>query len=182
MNKDKYSPTVSTWVASGRGIFISNFGPIIQEINTLEDVKRLDPLLKRLDVSVVYLESYRDGVLVPSYKLLHIKDLFTELGYEVRGGIALGTYDSNFFEESIESHGFGNGFVCWTSQISQDGFKFLASELARVFDFVLYDDCLFSLCLCDRCLKRFNESYGYNLTRSELNWMLNRANFVPKEV
>ena len=173
---------ISIWIASGRGRFISSIGPSIHEINSFEDVKKLDPFLKSLGISIIYLDAYRDGILVPAYKLNAIKGWFQQCGYEVRGGIALGTYDPNFSEANVTREGIKGEEVCWTSPITQEGFKFLSTEVARCFDFVLYDDCLFSSCLCDRCIDTFNKNYHYDLKREEIIWMLDHINILPPEL
>ena len=134
--------------------------------NFLKDeslLARFIGIAQRLGVSRVYVENYRDGLLLGDDEVdAMVKKLSGS--FELAGGTAIGTWGKGWF--SYEDYGFR--VAC----ISDDGNKSLIAEamrrLASHFDEILIDDFWAQWCHSDRDVELFNSMYGLNLTRESL--------------
>ena len=125
--------------------------------------RRFIDVAKALDVTRVYVENYRDGLLLGDDEVdAMVKRLSGD--FELAGGTAIGTWGSGWF--SYEDYGFR--VAC----ISDDGNKRLIADamrhLASHFNEVLIDDFWAQWCHSEHDVELFNKMYGLALSRGEL--------------
>lgn len=105
----------------------------------------------------VYLEPYRDGLMIPDDQLRMVKDFFLSKGIEVSG--ALTTTCEDLCEADAEKQRLG-GTYCYTNQAMRERLVKTVRYTARHFDEFIIDDWFFTGCTCEECRKaRGNRSW-----------------------
>jgi hypothetical protein len=119
-------------------------------VNICEEalLKQLDFFLKYCGCDKVYLEPYRDGLMIPEEQLKMLKRVFTERGIEVSG--ALTTTCPDLCEEDTYKQRRG-GTYCYTNRAMRDYLVKTVRYTARHFDEFIIDDWFFTYCTCDEC-------------------------------
>lgn len=133
----------------------SNFGlalyctaPFLDKLDDLSEFDRSFGFLeKHLDVSKVYLESYRSGIHISREKLLSFRQYFNDRGIATSGGIAT-TSESEF----ANFHS-----LCYTREKDRAMLKAVVELTASLFDEIILDDFFFTNCKCDSCIKAKGE-------------------------
>lgn len=98
----------------------------------------------------VYLEPYRDGLMIPDDQLKMVKTFFLERGIEVSG--ALTTTCEDLCEADSEKQRLG-GTYCYTNQAMRERLVKTVRYTARHFDEFIIDDWFFTGCTCEDCRK-----------------------------
>ena len=98
----------------------------------------------------VYLEPYRDGLMIPDDQLRMVKDFFLSKGIEVSG--ALTTTCEDLCEADAEKQRLG-GTYCYTNQAMRERLVKTVRYTARHFDEFIIDDWFFTGCTCEECRK-----------------------------
>jgi len=127
-------------------------------------------LLYRLGVEKVYLENYRDGLLVPPSELEKARKLF-EGRYEVAGGSCIGTWGEGWGRYAD----YGFRVVCLTDERNLELLARAMRELGSVFEEALIDDFWAQWCTCSYCVERFNSEFGLRATPEALRRELARG-------
>ncbi|WP_291765091.1 hypothetical protein [Caldivirga sp. UBA161] len=143
---------------------------IYMTAHAVRDFLKNDELFRRfinvanaLEVSKVYVENYRDGLLLSNDEVdAMVKRLNGD--FELAGGTAIGTNGNGWF--NYEDYGFK--VAC----ISDDNNKRLIADamrhLANHFNEVLIDDFWAQWCHSEHDIELFNSMYGLALSRGEL--------------
>ncbi len=100
-----------------------------------------DLVSSQVKIDKVYLETFRDGILVDDATLAAAKKFFESRGVEVAGGIAAVRNERNLFET-----------FCYTQPAQREEFKRVVQATARNFDSFILDDFFFTTCTCDSCI------------------------------
>lgn len=103
---------------------------------------------KYCGVDKVYLEPYRDGLMIPEAQLEMLIRVFRENGVEVSG--ALTTTCEDLSEEDSYKQRMG-GTYCYTNAAMRDFLVKTVEYTARHFDEFIIDDWFFTTCTCDEC-------------------------------
>jgi len=103
---------------------------------------------KYCGVDKVYLEPYRDGLMIPNEQLEMLKAFFREKGIEVSG--ALTTTCPNLSEADEIKYRMG-GTYCYSNQAMRDYLVKTVAYTARHFDEFIIDDWFFTSCTCEEC-------------------------------
>jgi hypothetical protein len=121
-----------------------------QEVRQMADPNWLkdhwDIITQQVKVDKVYLETYRDTVLVDEKTITKARKFFESKGVEVAGGITYTVMESNRFET-----------FCYTNSEQRKRVKEIAEYTARLFDEVILDDFFFTNCKCELCIKAKGE-------------------------
>ena len=96
----------------------------------------------------VYLEPYRDGLMIPDEQLEMLKRFFLSKGIEVSG--ALTTTCEDLCEADAEKQRLG-GTYCYTNKAMRERLVKTVRYTARHFDEFIIDDWFFTGCTCDEC-------------------------------
>ena len=96
----------------------------------------------------VYLEPYRDGLMIPDGQLEMVKDFFRSHGIEVSG--ALTTTCEDLSEADADKQRLG-GTYCYTNKAMRDRLVKTVRYTARHFDEFIIDDWFFTGCTCEEC-------------------------------
>ena len=96
----------------------------------------------------VYLEPYRDGLMIPDEQLEMLKRFFRSKGIEVSG--ALTTTCEDLCEEDAEKQRLG-GTYCYTNKAMRERLVKTVRYTARHFDEFIIDDWFFTSCTCSEC-------------------------------
>lgn len=99
-------------------------------------------LEKHLRLDKVYLETYRGQHLIEREKVLKIKEIFTNKGIKVSGGI---TTDL--------SSGWAFQSFCYTNPDQMKQLKEIVQYTAGLFDEIILDDFFFTNCKCASCIQ-----------------------------
>jgi hypothetical protein len=112
----------------------------------MNDLKWLEEsfnVLKRsIAFSKVYLETFRNNVLVSKDLICRVKDFFQDKGVETSGGIA--TYVSG---------GFSFQSLCYSKPRDREKLKEVVKLTAELFNEIIFDDFFFINCKCEECIK-----------------------------
>ena len=111
-------------------------------------LKQLKFFQKYCGVDKVYLEPYRDGLMIPEEQLTMLKRVFRENGIEVSG--ALTTTCEDLSEADAEKQRMG-GTYCYTNKAMREYLVKTVKYTARHFDEFIIDDWFFTNCTCDEC-------------------------------
>lgn len=103
---------------------------------------------KYCGVDKVYLEPYRDGLMIPEEQLLMLKRVFAENGIEVSG--ALTTTCEDLSEGDAVKQRMG-GTYCYSNAKMREFLVKTVKYTARHFDEFIIDDWFFTMCTCDEC-------------------------------
>lgn len=95
----------------------------------------------QVKVDKIYLETFRDGILVDDATLQAAKRFFEAHGVQVAGGIAAVRNERNLFET-----------FCYTQPAQRAEFKRVVEATARNFDSFILDDFFFTTCTCNSCI------------------------------
>ena len=93
----------------------------------------------------VYVEPYRDDILVPREQLQLVKKVFAKHGIEVAGGITTTISDMGEPKQRMF-----NTF-CYTDEGMKARLKEVVEYIASEFDELIIDDFYFTNCTCDTC-------------------------------
>ncbi|MDR2361027.1 MAG: hypothetical protein LBD85_07145 [Oscillospiraceae bacterium] len=116
---------------------------------TRERLKRqLEWFRKYCGCDKVYLEPYRDGLLIPEEQLSNLIKWFKEEGVEVSG--ALTTTTNDLSETDKEKYRF-SGVYCYTNETMRAHLLDTVRYTARHFDEFILDDWFFTYCTCEEC-------------------------------
>jgi len=96
----------------------------------------------------VYLEPYRDGLLIPEEQLTKLIKWFKESGVEVSG--ALTTTTNNLTEADNDKYRF-SGTYCYTNKAMREHLIQTVEYTAKHFDEFILDDWFFTYCTCEEC-------------------------------
>ncbi|NLP36813.1 MAG: permease [Firmicutes bacterium] len=111
----------------------------------------------------IYLEPYRDGLMVPQKQLEMIRNFFQSQGIEVSG--ALTTTVHNLTEADQEKQRLG-GTYCYVNQNMRAHLVKTVQYTARLFDEIIIDDWFFTNCTCRECCEaKGNQSWEEFRTR-----------------
>ena len=104
---------------------------------------------KKNNITKLWLESYRHGERVASERLAELRDAFRAEGFEVCCMITP-TSLNDITEESVKRK---FTVTCWSDPKARERMREECDRVARLFDTVIIDDFLFSLCgdKCARC-------------------------------
>ncbi|MDR0917451.1 MAG: hypothetical protein LBN02_09740 [Oscillospiraceae bacterium] len=111
-------------------------------------LRQLDWFDKYSGCDKVYLEPYRDGVLIPEEQLEMLIRVFKSRGVEVSG--ALTTTCNDLTPEHKEKVRF-SGTYCYTNKEMRDYLVTTVEYTAKHFDEFILDDWFFTYCTCDEC-------------------------------
>jgi hypothetical protein len=96
----------------------------------------------------VYLEPYRDGLLIPEEQLTNLIRWFKAAGVEVSG--ALTTTTNNLTDADKEKYRF-SGTYCYSNEAMRKHLIQTVEYIARHFDEFILDDWFFTYCTCEEC-------------------------------
>ncbi len=113
----------------------------------------------------VYLEPYRDGLMVPSDRLETLIRVFRENNIEVSG--ALTTTCLDLSEADLEKQRMG-GTYCYTNPVMRDYLVKTVKYTARHFDEFIIDDWFFTYCTCGECRAAKGDKKSWEEFRTEL--------------
>ena len=116
----------------------------------------------------VYIEPYRDGLMLPEEQLAMLKRFFTEKGVEISG--ALTTTCPDLCEEDAEKQRFG-GTYCYTNKAMQEYLVKTVAYTARHFDEFIIDDWFFTYCTCDECREAKGDMSWEEFRTKQLAWV-----------
>lgn len=124
-----------------------------QEVNQMEDLKWLDSawtvITSQVNVDKVYLETHRDGFIVPKKTMEKAIKFFTDHNVQIAGGITYTLDERNFFQT-----------YCYSNPEQRKKAKEVAEYTASLFNEVILDDFFFTSCKCDYCVKaKGNQSW-----------------------
>lgn len=115
-------------------------------------------LEKYVGVDKVYLETFRNGTLVPEGQIRMIRDFFQSHGVETAGGITAVTPDLS--EEDGKRQRLFSTF-CYSNKGMRDKLKEVAEYTAGLFNSFILDDFFFTSCTCEDCIReRGNRSWS----------------------
>lgn len=107
-------------------------------------------LEKHLCLDKVYLETYRGQRLIEKEKILKVKEIFTNKGIKVSGGITTDLSSSWEFKT-----------FCYTDPNQIERLKEIVQYTAELFDEIILDDFYFTNCKCASCIQaKANRSWS----------------------
>jgi len=116
------------------------------EVREMNDFERLDSLWtlisRQVKVDKIYIETYRDKILVDEKIIEKAKKYFQERGLKTAGGITYTINESNRFET-----------FCYSNPEHRRKAKEIAELTAKHFDEFILDDFFFTSCKCELCIK-----------------------------
>jgi hypothetical protein len=104
--------------------------------------KSFNVLSRSLGLDKVYLETFRDNVIVSRDLMLKVKSFFKDKGVETSGGIA--TYLSG---------GFSFKSLCYSKPEDREKLREVVKLTAELFNEIIFDDFFFINCKCEECIK-----------------------------
>jgi hypothetical protein len=114
------------------------------DLTTDESIADAIAWCKRMAVTKVYLETFRDGYQADAAVLKHAAEAFRRAGLMVSGCVA-----PTRFGKPAKSH--RDFHVCHTSPLTQERAGAIFADAARLFDEVMIDDFWSSYCECEAC-------------------------------
>ena len=136
---------LSSLYASGGGHYRSFKTSVYtraQEVMRMSDLNWLDStwniISGQVKVDKIYLETYRDLIIVPDATLEQAKKFFRDKGIEVGGGITYTISEPNFFET-----------FCYSNPEHRRMVQEIAEHTAKHFDDYILDDFFFTSCKSD---------------------------------
>ncbi|BCU67788.1 permease [Sulfolobales archaeon HS-7] len=141
--------------------------PFAMELIRTGAVKKFPEILSSYGIEKVYIENYRDGLLLSKSDLQYLKDRF-ERRLEVSGGMAIGTWGEGWGE--MEQYEFK--VACISDERNRQMIKAVAERNAEVFNEVIIDDFWANWCYSEKDVEKFNEIYGYRLDKNTLSKLL----------
>lgn len=101
-----------------------------------------DTLSRQVHIDKVYLETYRDLLIVDDATLEYAKKFFLDRGVKVAGGITYTIDESNNYQT-----------FCYSNPEDREKVREIAEHTASHFDEFILDDFFFTNCKCDRCIE-----------------------------
>lgn len=103
---------------------------------------------RRHNFTKIWLETYRHGERVSSERIIEERDAFRTEGFEVCGMIT-----PTMLNDALPDKAEPQLVVCWSDPIARKRMQEEVARAARLFDTVIIDDFLFSICddNCPRC-------------------------------
>jgi len=120
-------------------------GAVARLLGAAAGRKRAATLLKRAGVTKVYLDVFR-GYFPPEANLRAARDDFRSDGFEVSAGITTVAGPGCGKPSSHGSH-----WLCWSAAESQQVIARAAAIAGTLFDEVIVDDFLCTMCRCEEC-------------------------------
>ena len=118
----------------------------VHDVNEMADLswleKSFNVLSRGFGFDKVYLETFRDNVLVDRDLMLRVKGFFKDKDIETSGGIA--TYLSS---------GFNFQSLCFSKPEDRVKLRDVVKLTAELFDEIILDDFFFINCKCEECVK-----------------------------
>ncbi len=118
----------------------------VYEVRKMDSLQWLEPvwneICQQVHVDKIYLETYRDQILVDEKTIESAKKFFEALGVKVAGGITFTINESNRFQT-----------FCYTNPESRKRVQEIAEYTAKHFDEIILDDFFFTNCKCELCIK-----------------------------
>lgn len=99
-------------------------------------------------VDKVYLEPYRDGLMIPEEQLNMLIRFFRGEGIEVSGALTTTCEDLSEGDEEKQRMG---GTYCYSNKAMREWLVKTVAYTARHFDEFIIDDWFFTMCTCDEC-------------------------------
>jgi hypothetical protein len=109
---------------------------------------------KYCGVDKVYLEPYRDGLMIPDEQLNMLKRVFEENGVEVSGAIT--TTCADLSPEDAFKQRMG-GTYCYSNEAMRAFLVKTVAYTAAHFDEFIIDDWFFTMCTCEECRRAKGE-------------------------
>ena len=132
----------------GSAVFVTQF-----EFNAIPDFKAVEQQIKwvieKLNLSKVYIETYRSGIFTDKEKLMQAKAIFEKYGVKVSGGIT--TTETSYKENELFST------LCYSNKQMLDNLKRVVRYTSELFDEYIIDDFYFTHCKCDLCIEKKGE-------------------------
>lgn len=126
-------------------VFVTQF-----EFGHISDFNEIEPQIKwvieKLNLSKVYLETYRSGIYTDKEKLLQAKAIFEKYGVQVSGGIT--TTEAGQNENELFST------LCYSNKEMLENLKRVVRYTSELFDEYIMDDFYFTHCKCDLCIEK----------------------------
>lgn len=117
-----------------------------QETKEMADIEWLESHWEKispyLHVDHIYLETYRDEILVDGAALEKAKAFFKKKGIKTSGGITLTIHEPSRFQT-----------FCYSDPEHRKRVKEIAEHTARHFNEIILDDFYFTNCKCHHCIK-----------------------------
>jgi hypothetical protein len=107
--------------------------------------RRAAALLKAFDVTKVYLDVFR-GYFPPEDVLRAARDHFLDEGFDVSGGIT-----TVVGPDCGKPSSHGAYWLCWSAARSQEVIRRASALAGRLFDEIIVDDFLCTMCRCEEC-------------------------------
>ncbi len=111
-------------------------------------LRQLEFFRRYVGCDKVYLEPYRDGLMIPDEQLNMLKRVFRENGIEVSG--ALTTTCEDLSPSDADKQRLG-GTYCYCNKAMRERLVKTVEYTARHFDEFIIDDWFFTNCTCDEC-------------------------------
>jgi hypothetical protein len=114
-------------------------------LSTDEGINKAIDWCKKIGVTHVFIETYRDRYTAERKVLEHAKSRFTAEGFEVSGCVTttrIGKISTNWKVIS-----------CYTNEGTQNQLQKIFEYTASIFNEIMIDDFLFTDCKCDECIK-----------------------------
>lgn len=123
-------------------------------------IEKLRKLFKEIGVIKLYIENYRDGLLLSVEEITKAKRLFDK-DFEVSGGVAIGTWGEGWGEK----RSLGFNVTCISDDKNKELISKVMSQQAEVFDEIIIDDFWANWCYSEHDIKLFNKKFGFNFTK-----------------
>ncbi len=104
--------------------------------------KEFDFFSKHVQISKVYLETYRGKLLIERDQIIKAKQFFTQKGIRTSGGITTDV-----------SGGWEFKTFCYTNQEQMELLQKVVRFTAELFDEIIFDDFFFTNCKCESCIR-----------------------------
>jgi hypothetical protein len=124
---------------------------------------------RRMGISKVYLEAFRDGYQADETTLKTARDFFRQAGLKVSGCVAttgLGKPSTGW-----------NVAACYTKRANQEHLASIFKFAAGIFDEIMIDDFLFTDCECSECAAA-KGAMGWSQYREKLMLQMSRENVL----
>jgi hypothetical protein len=114
---------------------------LLKKHNALE--ASLEFFTQHIDISKVYLETYRCKYYLSKDDMLYIKNFFTSRGIKVSGAITTLQPSDDFTEYQS---------FCYSTPLQRKQLTEIVEYTAEIFDEIILDDFYFTNCKCDLCI------------------------------
>jgi len=108
-------------------------------------------LLRANGITKIYLDCWRGSHVPTAETLIEVRDFFRERGFEVKAGLT--PTRGGFGKASTD----GRWWLCYTNAETQRGIEKVVRTIAPIFDTIIVDDFLCTLCFCEECAQAKGE-------------------------